>query len=120
MDGSKGQSAQPSPGYVTSLQLSPLTTDLSLFSIRGFAYLTQYLAEISHRYRQVKLSTNIRLYWRLCYHAVSPLAPAKERRLFTQSHGSCAVVRLTFGWKTTLAAAEKLQGRENRYRKKGA
>ncbi|KAK2476484.1 hypothetical protein H9L39_11708 [Fusarium oxysporum f. sp. albedinis] len=67
---------------------------------------------------KVKLSTNIRLYWRLCYHAVSPLAPAKERRLFTQSHGSCAVVRLTFGWKTTLAAAEKLQGRENRYRKK--
>ncbi|KAL5597763.1 hypothetical protein FOBRF1_011556 [Fusarium oxysporum] len=67
---------------------------------------------------KVKLSTNIRLYWRLCYYAVSPLAPAKERRLFTQSHGSCAVVRLTFGWETTLAAAEKLQGRENRYRKK--
>ncbi|KAJ4110388.1 hypothetical protein BFJ63_vAg8150 [Fusarium oxysporum f. sp. narcissi] len=64
MDGSKGQSAQPSPGYVTSLQLSPLTTDLSLFSLGGFAYLTQYLlqyltATAKLSYQRIFVSTGV-------------------------------------------------------------
>lgn len=115
---SRPSPAQSSPGSVTSLQLSPLTSyNRSVRFLLRPSVSSSIFAAISHRYRQVKLSTNIHLSWRLLPRRLSA-RPRQRTATFTQSRLMCRGTP-DLGLEDNLdSKRKKLQGREHKYRKK--